>query len=251
MEERFRGLDPAGVPAPSVAWTLVPYEAIPTRFARVVGWVGSSTLWYGTPDSCRPGLNHRIHHELRRGTGPAPDDAHEGWNDWIPEIGTPCDDCGSPWPGVDQLDDEHWSHSGGTTSVWDTPSGKLEPGSLWWNEYMPHEGPRCVFYGWGNCDGRHLMAMTPNGHSWDVDARASNCGLPVKDTRCPENPETGEHAETCACRVHRCWVRTGNPEAEPPTVHVDKNGFTCAAGGGSIVAGDYHGHLHAGSFTGG
>jgi hypothetical protein len=44
---------------------------------------------------------------------------------------------------------------------------------------------------------------------------------------------------------HRCWVRHG----EPPRITVDKNGPTCQAGAGSILAGDYHGFLRDGAFT--
>jgi len=47
--------------------------------------------------------------------------------------------------------------------------------------------------------------------------------------------------------VHRCWVRHGRPE--DGTLHVDKNGVTCAAGAGSIVAGNFHGFLHGGFLT--
>jgi hypothetical protein len=77
-------------------------------------------------------------------------------------------------------------------------------------------------------DGRFLIVKCPNGHDWMVDWRASNCTM----------REDNEH---------RCWVRHGRPE--DGTLHVDKNGLTCAAGAGSIVAGDYHGFLHNGWFT--
>lgn len=73
-------------------------------------------------------------------------------------------------------------------------------------------------------DGRALVVVTPGG-LWHVDDRASNCTLPDDDE-------------------HRCWVRHGRPE--DGTLHVDKNGLTCAAGAGSIVAGAFHGFLHHG-----
>lgn len=79
-------------------------------------------------------------------------------------------------------------------------------------------------------DGRFLIAVCPNGHEWMIDYRASNCTMPDDDE-------------------HRCWVRHGRPE--DGTLHVDKNGLTCAAGAGSIIAGDYHGFLHDGKFTAG
>jgi hypothetical protein len=72
-------------------------------------------------------------------------------------------------------------------------------------------------------DGRVLMVKTPGG-DWNIDGNASNC------TR------KGE--------IHECWVRHGKPE--DGTLHVDKNGNTCAAGGGSILMDGYHGFLHNG-----
>lgn len=209
-------------------------------------------LWWGERDSCRPGLGHTIRHEFRRGEGDAPDDAHAGWNQWYPDVGTPCDGCSAPWPGLDALSEaeqELVHHSGGTDSLYNTASGKPEPGDMFWNNWYPHENGNCPFNDWSNCDGRHLMVVLPNGHHWDVDSRANNCTLKVRDTPCPENAETGEHSDTCKCRTHRCWVRSGNPEEEPVTA--GKSGPTCAAGAGSILAGDYHGFLQNGVLTAG
>ena len=108
---------------------------------------------------------------------------------------------------------------------YNTDSGLPEKGDLYFiDHYGRREGGGCVFH--DNCDGRHLFAILPNGHEWDIDGRASNCTMP-KD------------------RVHRCWVRTG----EPPNITVGKGGNTCKAGAGSIAAGDYHGFLRNGSFT--
>lgn len=74
-------------------------------------------------------------------------------------------------------------------------------------------------------DGRCLVVQTPAGE-WMVDSRASNCTKPADDE-------------------HRCWVRHGKPE--DGTLHVDKNGLTCAAGAGSIdMNGRWHGFLHSG-----
>lgn len=115
---------------------------------------------------------------------------------------------------------------------YDTSSGVLEPGCLYYADWyhwkasgdQPEGG--CV-HGWTNCDGRHLMAILPNGYEWDIDGRASNCGLRQDN-------------------LHRCWVRTGTP----PLITVGKGpGPTCPAGGGSIQAGDYHGFLRDGVFT--
>lgn len=78
---------------------------------------------------------------------------------------------------------------------------------------------------WKGPDGRVLLCKTPGGE-WNIDGRATNCTM----------PEDNEH---------RCWVRHGTP----PRVTIDKNGNTCAAGAGSIQAGDYHGFLRDGHLT--
>ena len=79
---------------------------------------------------------------------------------------------------------------------------------------------------WDNCEGKHLNVILPNGHTWDVDGRASNCTM--KDDR-----------------THRCWIRSG----EPPKIHVSKDGHTCKAGAGSIGVPGYHGFLRNGTLT--
>jgi hypothetical protein len=61
-------------------------------------------------------------------------------------------------------------------------------------------------------------------NSW-LTYQASNCTLP------------GD-------KKHHCWIRHG----EVPNLTVDKAGVTCAAGAGSIQAGDYHGFLRNGEF---
>jgi hypothetical protein len=77
-------------------------------------------------------------------------------------------------------------------------------------------------------DGRSLCAKCPGGQTWFIDSRASNCTLPHD-------------------KAHRCWVRHGRPE--DGTLHVDKDGLTCAAGAGSIQTGNWHGFLHHGKFV--
>jgi hypothetical protein len=74
-----------------------------------------------------------------------------------------------------------------------------------------------VGFEWG------LTVKLPNGRSWNIDSEATNC------TR-------------KGVKSHRCWIRHGTP----PDITVDKNGDTCAAGAGSIQAGDYHGFLRNG-----
>lgn len=125
-----------------------------------------------------------------------------------------CDACGASAP------DDAWTGKG-MNPIWSTGSGQLECGDLY---YLHHDqGIHCE---WENCDGWHLHAVLPNGHYWNMDQRASNCGRPEDKT-------------------HRCWVRHG----QPPNVHVDKNGDTCQAGAGSILAGDWHGFLHHGELV--
>lgn len=103
--------------------------------------------------------------------------------------------------------------TGQLTTIRDAP-----PGAMW----------DAVWYPWKGPDGRSLVVKCPNGSDWMIDSRASNCTMP-KDT------------------VHRCWIRHG----EPPNLTVDKQGLTCAAGAGSIQAGDYHGFMRAGVLTAG
>ncbi len=124
---------------------------------------------------------------------------------------TVCDHCGIPVPENDIVKQVF------SKRMYDTPSGKLEPGNLYYANWLPEN-----MY-WDNHTGPNLMCMLPNGHEWNIDSRASNCGLPND-------------------RLHRCWVRHG----EVPNIHVDKNGLTCDAGAGSIQSGDFHGFLHNG-----
>lgn len=110
------------------------------------------------------------------------------------------------------------------TYYWDTTSGDLEPGNLYWDDSLPEN------YYWDNHKGPHLMAILPNSMPWNIDSRASNCTMKED-------------------RTHRCWVRKGNP----PDVHVDKDGHTCQAGAGSIwmnqgTPEEWHGYLHHGQF---
>lgn len=77
-------------------------------------------------------------------------------------------------------------------------------------------------------DGDPLSVMTPGGQ-WEVDGQSSNC-----------TQQEDRHQDH-----HHCWVRHGTP----PTITVDKNGATCAAGAGSIQCGHYHGFLRNGHLT--
>lgn len=92
------------------------------------------------------------------------------------------------------------------------------PGAMWNAEWMVdyYKGP----------DGMSLGVKLPNGRTWNIDSRASNCTKPDD-------------------KEHKCWVRHGTP----PDITVDKNGLTCDAGAGSIIAGDWHGFLRNGELV--
>jgi hypothetical protein len=188
-------------------------------------------MWRG-PAACRDGsVYHRAAWEVARVAGDT--------NDGLPEVDigdvskrhadATCADCGSAL-GADGV--HGVSGFSGTYRVYDTPSGEPEPGSMYWATWYScatgESGGKC-FYGWTNCDGKHLMVVLPNGHGWDVNSRASNCTM--KDDG-----------------AHRCWVRHGDPDKGEP-VHVDKAGNTCAAGAGSIAVPGYHGFLHNGELS--
>lgn len=118
-------------------------------------------------------------------------------------------------------------HSTVKRVAYNTVSTRPEPGDLYYDleRHIPNDKNECDF-GWENCDGRHLVAVLPNGITWDIMSRCSNCTLP-NDTK------------------HRCWVVQG----DVPNITVDKNGVTCAAGAGSIAVPGYHGFLRNGEFT--
>lgn len=143
---------------------------------------------------------------------------------------TACDSCGAavpagePDPVVVGAKGVRLVRQVFTSRLYDSPSGAPEPGDVYKIEY--HGSRECPY--WDNCDGVHVWAILPNGHTWDIDARASNCTMPQE-------------------RTHRCWIKTGTPE--DGTLHVDKNGFTCAAGAGSIAVPGYHGFLHGFNWT--
>jgi hypothetical protein len=197
-------------------------SAVPTRFVHIVGWEVHTNVWWGTCPADERAAGHRSTVVLNRGEGRAPDGALDGALEADVSF-PPCERCGATFdPDFVDEDGDGPSRSAGSRHVYNTDSGNPEPGDMFWSEWLPHDGQTCSFYRWTNCDGRHLNVVLPNGHTWDVDARASNCDLPG-DTE------------------HRCWVRSGNPEEEPVTV--GKSGRTCGAGAGSILAGDYHGFL--------
>ncbi len=141
---------------------------------------------------------------------------------------TACQDCGTPVPADGKKQKQVFRktlYTDGTS--W---RGFPGPGDMFyadWYACTPGPTSNC-HYRWTNCHGGHLMVICPNGAHWDTGSRASNCTMPEETT-------------------HRCWVVHGDPRTG--VVHVDKTGHTCGAGGGSIIAGDYHGFLHNGILT--
>ncbi len=127
-----------------------------------------------------------------------------------------CDRCGEAVP-------ENATRQVYRERYFDCPGGRPQPGDLYVVELHKPDFP-CPS-GWENCDGKHLIAVLPNGFLWDIDGRGDNCPKPEEGT-------------------HRCWVRHG----DPPNITVDKNGDTCDAGCGSVLAGDWHGFLTNGIF---
>lgn len=71
-------------------------------------------------------------------------------------------------------------------------------------------------------DGKSFIVKCIGGSTWRVDSRCDNCDK-ISDNE------------------HRCWIRHGDPRQ--CRVHVDKDGLTCGAGGGSIQTCNWHGFL--------
>jgi hypothetical protein len=168
---------------------------------------------------------HNAYHELGDKTGTEDYNCFGKVEDYPPEMWpTACAYCNKLVPPKqipvrvgDEINDI--THQVFTSRLYNNASGRPEPGDVYWVRW--HEPGKCP--NWDNCDGMHLYGVLPTGFDWDIDGRASNCTLPND-------------------RQHRCWVRTGSPEAG--TLHVDKNGHTCAAGAGSIMTKEWHGFLH-------
>lgn len=115
------------------------------------------------------------------------------------------------------------------------------PGAMWdaiWYRSHGAGGP------WTGPDGLSLVVRLPNGSDWCPDQQASNC---TRDQYGPKEIDGRLWDKAWLGRTHYCWVRHGDPRAG--TIHVDKNGDTCAAGAGSIVSGNYHGFLHDSHLT--
>lgn len=158
---------------------------------------------YGTYDPVGPCDHQHALPEAFQKDGPMPE--------WVK-----CDKCGSNFEPTVYSD------------RWDTPSGKLEPGAMFWDSNIDEN------YWWDNHVGPHLCVVLPDHHIWVIDSRASNCDMKNN-------------------RLHRCWVRHG--EVPNITVNKEPRSHTCNAGGGSILTHgpgnkeSYHGFLRNGYLT--
>ncbi len=109
------------------------------------------------------------------------------------------------------------SDTGELVTLEEAPPGAMWDCSLWKGWVVKHPHP----------DGHYYAVKLPNGLTWHIDSKCSNCTRPTEP--------------------HQCWVRHGIA----PELTVDKNGDTCSAGAGSIWAGqgephEWHGFLRNG-----
>jgi hypothetical protein len=121
------------------------------------------------------------------------------------------------------------------------------PGAMynatWLNDMPRYTGP----------DGLSLVVIVPGKYPypWTIDGVAKNCDSPCSVCGVPYHAhsinDSSGHYYSDSKPGHKCWVRHG----VPPNIHVDKNGFTCGAGAGSIAVDGYHGFLHNGELTDG
>lgn len=115
------------------------------------------------------------------------------------------------------------------------------PGAMWDAHWMRHDGYGDQYTG---PDGIVLVVRLPDGSDWLVDSEASNC---TRTQWGPKEVDGKMCAKVWLGRTHYCWVRHGDPRTG--SVHVDKNGDTCAAGAGSIQSSRWHGFLHNGELV--
>lgn len=108
------------------------------------------------------------------------------------------------------------------------PGDKLPYGACFDCNVNPETLEKTDYYPVGY-DGKSIVCITPidaaakkPGSWWMIDSMASNCTMKLD-------------------KKHRCWVRHGSVGE---SLHVDKNGLTCAAGAGSIQHREWHGFLH-------
>lgn len=180
---------------------------------------GRDRAWYRRFMFSRPGLPcaHKamvlIAADAQARASSTPTDAERADPRWP----TTCEACGAPIPA-----EAEWqvfasslyrrADTGELLTLREAPPGAM------WDATWFHDQPN-----WCGPDGRCIVVVTPDGHQWMIDSRASNCDKP-HDTK------------------HKCWVRHG----EPPVLTVDKAGHTCGAGAGSIQTPKWHGFLRNG-----
>jgi hypothetical protein len=139
---------------------------------------------------------------------------------------TGLDPCSFPdckEPGHERIVEE-WRRTDTGQATWNYPA-EFGPGAMW----LVHHEPGECWARWTNCSGTHIEVILPDGGSWDIDSRASNCAL----------KSDGEH---------RCWVKQGTP----PLLTVNKTGKTGSAGSGSIISNGpkrWHGFLRNGELV--
>lgn len=99
-------------------------------------------------------------------------------------------------------------------------------GAMWYADWMIHGRTKDDSNQiWIGPDGHCLVVKVVGGHDWMVDGQCNNCTMPHD-------------------KVHKCWVRHGDPRTS--NITIDKNGYTCQAGAGSILTPNWHGFLRDG-----
>lgn len=207
-------------------------QPIPTRFLREIGTVHRLRRYWEDNHPCNGWSYHNAFKELGRTYTLSDYETFGSESQYqASDYPTICHHCGhvtDPANGELQVFRKRLY---ATLSGEEIVQDEMKPGDLFFiREHAPAPGVsyRHCHSGWTNCNGQHLHCILPEGSSWDIDSRCSNCTMP-NDT------------------VHRCWVRHGDPEKG--SIHVDKQGVTCQAGAGSIVVPGFHGFLHQGFIT--
>jgi hypothetical protein len=149
---------------------------------------------------------------------------------WVDDGKTAKDFIGDPrWPvacacGYIFQEADEWqlfsSHIYKRTDTGEEMTLRDAPEGAMWDATWFHAVPS-----WCGPDGRSIICRVPKMHDWQIDGTCTNCPRPNEP--------------------HKCWIRHGTP----PMLTVDKNGDTCAAGGGSIQTKDWHGFLRNGELV--
>lgn len=194
-------------------------QGVPVFFAERTGRVFHRRGFWCDREGCK---------HITRVDSPTPD-----WPDPTPSLA--CEKCGTPAEMRSISHDEEFRRADTGEVLGIRPN--LPPGAVFealghddepphnWRSrkdgIIHHPGP----------DGRVLICILPDGHPWTIDSRCNNCTLPEDDK-------------------HWCWNRTGSPEDGTLDVRKGKPGqTTCAAGGGSVDDGTWHGFLHDGKLV--